>query len=194
MEYASDRAIPDTGEEPPVTALPEPGQELEDENAPAPALEAIVDQDIAQLPKVKILNEQIPEDWRPAFSRRDGHARARCHAGQHAQGSTKTARFAHVAIGYPPSKLSSVTGAPAVGDFGVGADTPRSHRAPLQGLFQSRVAREAFLRLPGPMSPAYRAPQVHDHPFGGLYTYTSKRAVVVGRHIRRDPGSSAMSR
>jgi len=65
MEYASDRAIPDTGEEPPVTALPEPGHELEDDNVPAPALEAIVDQDIAQLPKVKILNEQIPGELAP---------------------------------------------------------------------------------------------------------------------------------
>jgi len=46
---------PETGEEPAVTALPEPGREVEEENAPAPALDAIVDQDIAQLPKVKIL-------------------------------------------------------------------------------------------------------------------------------------------
>lgn len=66
MEYANEvGAIPDTGEEPPVTALPEPGHELEDENAPAPALDAIVDQDIAQLPKVKVLKEQIPEELAP---------------------------------------------------------------------------------------------------------------------------------
>jgi len=66
MEYGNDEAIPETGEEPPVTALPEPGREVDDENAPAPALDAIVDQDIAQLPKVKILSEQIPEELAPA--------------------------------------------------------------------------------------------------------------------------------
>ena len=66
MEYGNNEAIPETGEEPAVTALPEPGREVQDENAPPPALAAIVDQDIAQLPKVKILTEQIPEDLAPA--------------------------------------------------------------------------------------------------------------------------------
>ncbi|WP_199186336.1 hypothetical protein, partial [Pseudoxanthomonas sp. KAs_5_3] len=65
MEYGSDEAIPETGEEPAVTALPEPGREVEEESVPAPALDAIVDQDIAQLPKVKILNKQIPEELAP---------------------------------------------------------------------------------------------------------------------------------
>lgn len=48
-----------------MTALPEPGYELEDENAPPPALDVIVDQDIAQLPRVNVLKEQIPEELAP---------------------------------------------------------------------------------------------------------------------------------
>jgi len=65
MEYSNEGVIPDTGEEPPVTALPEPGQELEDEDVPAPAPDSVVDRDIAQLPKVKILKEEIPEELAP---------------------------------------------------------------------------------------------------------------------------------
>ncbi|MDQ0044609.1 hypothetical protein [Variovorax boronicumulans] len=65
MEYASDGAIAETGEEPPVTALPEPGQELEGEDVPAPVSNAAVDRDIAQLPRVTILKEEIPEELAP---------------------------------------------------------------------------------------------------------------------------------
>jgi hypothetical protein len=64
MDYASDGAIPETGEEPPVTALPEPGRELDDD-APAPAFDALVDQDIAKLPKVTILRQEVPEELAP---------------------------------------------------------------------------------------------------------------------------------
>lgn len=65
MEYASEGAIPETGEEPPVTALPEPGQESEGEDVPAPASDAVVDGEIAQLPRVTILKEEIPEELAP---------------------------------------------------------------------------------------------------------------------------------
>lgn len=65
MEYSNDGVIPDTGEEPPVMALPEPGHEAEDEAAPALTLDSVVERDIAQLPKVKVLKEAIPEELAP---------------------------------------------------------------------------------------------------------------------------------
>ncbi|MGF6776016.1 hypothetical protein [Paraburkholderia sp. GAS334] len=66
MEYSDDAAIPDTGEERPAEGVPEPGPELvEEEDAPAPALESEVDREIAELPKVAILEERIPEDLAP---------------------------------------------------------------------------------------------------------------------------------
>lgn len=66
MEYSDDAAIPDTGEEKPPEGVPEPGTELdEEEDAPAPAPESEVDRKIAQLPKVTILEEKIPEDLAP---------------------------------------------------------------------------------------------------------------------------------
>ncbi|WP_179830560.1 MULTISPECIES: hypothetical protein [unclassified Variovorax] len=52
-------------EEPPVTTLPEPGHESEDEDAPAPAADSVIDRDIAQLPKVTVLKEEIPEQLAP---------------------------------------------------------------------------------------------------------------------------------
>lgn len=66
MEYSNDGAIPDTGEEPPVTALPEPGQELEDDDAPASTPDSVVDRDIAQLPKVTVLKKETPEELAPS--------------------------------------------------------------------------------------------------------------------------------
>lgn len=66
MEYSDDAAIPDTGEERPAEGVPEPGPELvEEEDAPAPAPESDVDREIAELPKVTILEEKIPEDLAP---------------------------------------------------------------------------------------------------------------------------------
>lgn len=65
MEYANEGVIPETGEEPPVTTLPEPGHELKDDEAPTPAADAVVDREIALLPQVKILQAEIPEDLAP---------------------------------------------------------------------------------------------------------------------------------
>ncbi|CAB3781813.1 MULTISPECIES: hypothetical protein [Paraburkholderia] len=66
MEYSDDAAIPDTGEERPAEGVPEPGPELvEEEDAPAPTPESEVDREIAELPKVTILEEKIPEDLAP---------------------------------------------------------------------------------------------------------------------------------
>lgn len=66
MEYSDEAAIPDTGEERPVEGVPEPGPEVDkEEDAPAPTPESEVDREIAQLPKVTIREENIPEDLAP---------------------------------------------------------------------------------------------------------------------------------
>jgi hypothetical protein len=66
MEYGDDAAIPDTGEEQPTEGVPEPGPGLDAEgDAPAPTAESDVDLEIAELPKVTILEEKIPEDLAP---------------------------------------------------------------------------------------------------------------------------------
>lgn len=67
MEYGDDVAITNTGEEQPADGVPEPGPELDDEeDAPAPAPESDIDRDIAQLPKVRVLEEQTPEELAPS--------------------------------------------------------------------------------------------------------------------------------
>lgn len=68
MDYADEAAIPDTGEEPSPEGVPEPGTAWhEEEDAPLqpPKFESEVDRQIAQLPKVSILEEKIPEDLKP---------------------------------------------------------------------------------------------------------------------------------
>jgi hypothetical protein len=66
MDYSDEAAIPDTGEERPVEGVPEPGFELvAEEDAPATVPESEVDREIAQLPKVTIVEEKIPEDLAP---------------------------------------------------------------------------------------------------------------------------------
>jgi hypothetical protein len=67
MEYSDDVALPDNGEETAPAGVPEPGLKLdEEEDAPAPIPVSVVDQDIAQLPKVTILKEETPEELAPA--------------------------------------------------------------------------------------------------------------------------------
>ncbi|SCZ31994.1 MULTISPECIES: hypothetical protein [Burkholderia] len=66
MEYSDAAAIPDTGEDRHAEGLPEPGLASDkEEDAPAPALESDVDRDIADLPKVKILEDETPEELAP---------------------------------------------------------------------------------------------------------------------------------
>ena len=62
MKYSSEATIPDTGEEPIVTAAPEPGIESEGEDAPAPTPDAEVDRVIANLPKVTVLKDEAPPE------------------------------------------------------------------------------------------------------------------------------------
>jgi hypothetical protein len=67
MEYANDAAVADTGDEPFTTGLPQPGPELWPEDAPAlaPTSVSAVDLDIAQLPRVRILGKETPEELAP---------------------------------------------------------------------------------------------------------------------------------
>ncbi|HHT9007269.1 TPA: hypothetical protein ACT5B2_003399 [Burkholderia cenocepacia] len=66
MEYSDAEAIPDTGEDTRDEGLPEPGLASDTaEDAPAPALEFDVDRDIANLPKVRVLEDEIPEELAP---------------------------------------------------------------------------------------------------------------------------------
>ena len=68
MEYSDEAAIPDTGEDAPADGVlePGPGPELgEAEELPEPEPESDVDRDIAQLPKVRILEEETPEELAP---------------------------------------------------------------------------------------------------------------------------------
>ena len=66
MEYSDEAAIPATGEERPAEGVPEPGPELVgEEDAPASVPESEVDREIAQLPRVTIVKEKIPEDLAP---------------------------------------------------------------------------------------------------------------------------------
>ncbi|WP_157659548.1 hypothetical protein [Burkholderia ubonensis] len=67
MAYADDAAISNAGDETPASGVPEPGRELDrEENAPAPPPESDVGRDIARLPTVKVLKEQIPEELSPS--------------------------------------------------------------------------------------------------------------------------------
>jgi len=66
MEYSGDAVIPDTGDDKSSQGVPEPGLDSdEDEDTPAPASTSAVDDEIAQLPKVNILTEKIPEELGP---------------------------------------------------------------------------------------------------------------------------------
>jgi hypothetical protein len=66
MEYSDAAAIPDTGEDRHAEGLPEPGPATaEEEDAPAPVPASDVDRDIAALPKVKIVEEEIPDELSP---------------------------------------------------------------------------------------------------------------------------------
>lgn len=68
MEYSDAAAIPDSGEEPHVEGVPEPGlgsEEEEEEDVPAAVPIADVDRDIAQLPKVRIVEEETPAELAP---------------------------------------------------------------------------------------------------------------------------------
>lgn len=63
MEYSNEVATPYTGEEAPAAVVPEPGPEAGEEVAPAVELDADdVDRAISTLPKVKILEEKIPNE------------------------------------------------------------------------------------------------------------------------------------
>lgn len=69
MEYSDEAAMPDSGDEPPADGVLEPGPGPEtdgEEELPEPAAESDVTRDIAQLPKVKILREETPEELRPS--------------------------------------------------------------------------------------------------------------------------------
>lgn len=67
IEYSDDAAIPDSGEDEPNVGVPELGPLLDDEDdAPPPPPASIVDDQIAQLPQVTILNEKIPEELAPS--------------------------------------------------------------------------------------------------------------------------------
>jgi hypothetical protein len=66
MEYSDAVAIPDTGEDRHAEGLPEPGLASDkEEDAPVPEPDSDVDRDIADLPKVKILEEETPEELAP---------------------------------------------------------------------------------------------------------------------------------
>ncbi|UKD11520.1 hypothetical protein L3V59_00050 [Burkholderia aenigmatica] len=66
MEYSDIAAIPDTGEDRHAEGLPEPGLASgEEEDAPVPEIDSDVDLDIANLPKVKILEDETPEELAP---------------------------------------------------------------------------------------------------------------------------------
>ncbi|EMD9442904.1 hypothetical protein VXE32_006986 [Burkholderia cepacia] len=69
MEYSDEAAIPDAGEAPPADGVLEPGpgpETDEAEDLPEPVPESDVDRAIAQLPKVKILEEETPEELAPS--------------------------------------------------------------------------------------------------------------------------------
>ncbi|WP_250517749.1 hypothetical protein [Caballeronia sp. INDeC2] len=67
MEYSDAAALPDTGEEPPPVGVPEPGPEPEkEEDAPAPTQVSEADRQIAQLPRVTILEGNTPDDLAPS--------------------------------------------------------------------------------------------------------------------------------
>lgn len=66
MEYGDEVAIANIGEEIPAGGVPEPGPESDgEENAPALAPESEVDRQIAQLPKVRIREEDTPDVLAP---------------------------------------------------------------------------------------------------------------------------------
>ncbi|MFM0212829.1 hypothetical protein PQQ96_36155 [Paraburkholderia sediminicola] len=66
MEYSDDAEIPDTGEERHAEGLPEPGLASDkEEDVPAPTPNLEVDREIERLPKVRILEEETPEDLAP---------------------------------------------------------------------------------------------------------------------------------
>lgn len=67
MEYSDDAEIPDTGEDGHAEGVPEHGLAADkEEDVPEPTPDLDVDRKIAQLPKVKILEDKIPEDLAPS--------------------------------------------------------------------------------------------------------------------------------
>jgi len=91
MDYSDDAEIPDTGEEP-HEGVPEPGLELDTEaDLPATAPGAEIDQQIMQLPKVKILKDETPEVLDPGrFPSCNGDARSWRDSSKHARRGTPT--------------------------------------------------------------------------------------------------------
>jgi hypothetical protein len=66
MQYGDDVTIANAGEEVPADGIPEPGPEIEEEEE-NPALVPVrdIDGEIAQLPKVKVLTDQTPDELNP---------------------------------------------------------------------------------------------------------------------------------
>lgn len=66
MEYGDDVAINNAGEEIPADGVPEPGPELnEGEETPAVTPQSLIDYEISQLPKVRVLTEKTPDELSP---------------------------------------------------------------------------------------------------------------------------------
>ena len=66
MEYSDDTGIPDTGEDRHAEGVPEHGlASASDDDLPASTPDLEADREIAQLPKVTILEEQTPADLEP---------------------------------------------------------------------------------------------------------------------------------
>jgi hypothetical protein len=66
MEYSDDAEIQDTGEDRHAEGMPEPGLASDkEEDVPASTPDLEVDRDIAQLPKVMVLEKNTPEELAP---------------------------------------------------------------------------------------------------------------------------------